>query len=127
MIGQMRVAGRSNRSVVAPEGAGDALDLAVQPEQTVRRSAQVSAAARALAALMSELDGNVLHDPLVEPSYDGLVALVICQDVGRTVGHTVTIGASELELERGEARRPSSAASPPPQPAGTAWVPSSGT
>jgi hypothetical protein len=85
---------------MALEGAGDALDLAVQPEQTVRRGGQVSAAARALAALMLELDGNVLHDPRVEPSYDGLLALVIYQDVGRTLGHTVTIGASGPELER---------------------------
>jgi hypothetical protein len=46
------------------------------------------------------LEGDVIHDPLVEHAHDGLVTIIIHQDVSRTLGHMMMIGASQRELER---------------------------
>jgi hypothetical protein len=66
---------------VALDGTGDTFELAVQAEQAVGPGGQISSTARAPAVLAHELRRNVLHDPFVELAYDGLVALVIYQDI----------------------------------------------
>jgi hypothetical protein len=91
---------RSGRCVLALDRTGDALELTIQPKESIGRSGKFPSTARTLAVLTGILGGDVFHHPLVEPSHDGLVTLVIYQDVSRSLGHVEIIGVSGAELER---------------------------
>lgn len=84
---------------MAIDGARDALELAVHPEQAVRHRGKFPATAGALALLELVLGGNVVHDPPVEQSHDGLLVIVVYQDISRMLGHIELIGASGRRLE----------------------------